>query len=136
MTELRQLPTITASEITTVDTVGALPASGVQEGSIRYVKADDTLYTFDGVAWAPQTGGGGGSNQSGTFDWLFADGNIKTVTHNFNTTSLLIQIYDLAADQEVFVDEVSFDDANNVTLTAVGTIPAGGFSVYIQEVAA
>lgn len=45
------LPTRLADAVTTVETVGDLPTN-VPEGSVRYVKDVDALYTFDGSAWA------------------------------------------------------------------------------------
>jgi hypothetical protein len=48
----------TARRIATVATVGSLP-TGVPEGSIRYVEADDTLYTYDGTTWTAVGAGTG-----------------------------------------------------------------------------
>lgn len=45
------LPVSVAGAILTVDTVADLPIS-VLEGSVRYVKDVDIIYTFDGVSWA------------------------------------------------------------------------------------
>jgi len=48
----------TAKKLSTVPAIGDLP-SGVPEGSIRYVEANDITYTYDGASWSPIGVGGG-----------------------------------------------------------------------------
>lgn len=46
-----------------VDTAANLPASGNSQGDARVTKDTNTIYIWDGSAWVPVSGGGGGANQ-------------------------------------------------------------------------
>lgn len=67
----KDLPLFLAGEIDTVADVSSLPTNGVIEGSIRYVKDVDTLYTYDGSAWNIATGltSGGSSTDNAIARW-------------------------------------------------------------------
>lgn len=58
---VENIPLATAKKIATVPDVASLPTA-VPEGSIRYVQDIDTLYTYNGSAWAAVAGGGGGGS--------------------------------------------------------------------------
>lgn len=61
---LNNLPLRTAGQIATVALIADLPVDGVVEGAIRYVEANDTIYSYDGSAWAAVAGGGSGAVDS------------------------------------------------------------------------
>lgn len=111
-----------ASKITTVNTVGDLPA-GVQEGSIRYVKDVDLLYIFDGSNWSTL------SANEPTFTTIAVDGGTnpeattsgETLTLTSSDNSILI-----TGDQSTDTVDLSVSSSSpGFTWTRSGNIPAG-----------
>lgn len=83
------VPLCTAKAIATVANVAALP-TGVPEGSIRYVADIDTLYTYDGSAWAAVAGGGGGSGTVTSVSVVSANGLAGTVATATTTPAITL----------------------------------------------
>lgn len=77
---------------------------------------------------------GGGGKQSGFFMWLPADGTTKIIPHNYNSSDVIITIYDTVGTNLVYVDNISINDVNTITLTAVVVPGVTGYKVFIQEV--
>ena len=66
--------------------------------------------------------------------WALADGLTKAITHGYATTSVIVQIFDIATGETIYVDSVVRTDANTVTLSSSDAPPVGGWTVLILRV--
>lgn len=72
--------------------------------------------------------------QQVTEAWLTADGTSKTVTHNFSTRNVLVQVLDSADDYiNVEVETIKRPDDNSVVLTS-SEAPSSSWTVLVSEV--
>lgn len=67
-------------------------------------------------------------------DWITVEGTNKVVTHNFNTTDIITQVYDNDCKEYIGLDDVTFTDNNNISLTVASAPGAGGFRVLLIEI--
>lgn len=67
-------------------------------------------------------------------DWITADGTTKTIVHNFNSTDIQVQVYDVDCQEFVLLDSVTFPNANTISLTVSAPPTAGGFRVLLLEI--
>lgn len=74
----------------------------------------------------------GGANQLAT-DWLAADGLTKTVTHNFGTRNILIQVLNSDNNYSTIDVEVSRPTDNTAVLTA-SEVPASSWKILLVQI--
>lgn len=67
-------------------------------------------------------------------DWVTADGASLSVAHNLGSKDVLIQIYDKADGETVWISSMARDTLNTVLLTASQAPPAGGWRVLIKRI--
>jgi hypothetical protein len=73
------------------------------------------------------------TKQSGTFTWSVADGASKTISHNYNSTDIIVYIYDPVSKSPVFIDTIDYVTLNTLQLTA-DEIPPNNYTVYLSQV--
>ena len=66
--------------------------------------------------------------------WSTADGTTKSINHGFNTTDIIIKVYDIQCREYILLDDVHFVDNNNVSLTVSVAPGASGFRVFLLEI--
>lgn len=76
-------------------------------------------------AYITSVGGGASS-----YTWATADGATKSITHNFNKTTVSVTIYD-ENGEDILVDVVDRTDSNNVLLTS-SVAPTGNWTVVVR----
>lgn len=67
-------------------------------------------------------------------DWVTADGDTKTVTHNLASKDIIIQIYDKTDGETVWISSMKRDTDNTVLLTASEAPGAAGWRVLIKRI--
>lgn len=67
-------------------------------------------------------------------NWITADGTSKTVTHNLNSTDIMVTIFDKTDGSTIEVDSEVRTDVNTLTLTASDTPGAAGWRVLILAI--
>lgn len=82
------------------------------------------------LSWANNAAGGQGS----TFTWAPVDGTIKTISHNFGTQELLIDVYDTVTENKVGIDKIEFVSDNVIQLTSLDAPESAGYKVFIKEI--
>lgn len=111
----------------------ALPAGSVV-GELRQTLNDSKLYRWDGATWqAYYTPGGGASGRDLTAQWLTADGTTKTITHNWGTRNIRIEVLDNSTSYMTIFPDVSRPTINTVVLTSTEA-PASAWTVLLSEV--
>ncbi len=74
------------------------------------------------------------AGQEMTADWLNADGIEKTITHNFNTRKIMVQVIDPSDNyRNVEVDGIERPTVNTVTLSA-SVPPSSSWIVMLKEI--
>jgi hypothetical protein len=99
------------------------------------VGSPNQVLTTDGagvLSWT--TVGGVSIGQELTSTWLLADGTEKTITHNFGTRNIIVQIIDPSDDyRTVEVDSVQRPTVNTVVLSS-SIAPAVSWIVMLKEI--
>lgn len=114
-------------------TFGALPA-GTVVGEIRQALDTQILYRWDGGTWQVYyTPGGGASGRDLTAQWLTADGTTKTITHNWGTRNVHVEVLDNNSSYITVFPDVTRPTANSVVLTSTEA-PATAWTVLLSEV--
>lgn len=65
--------------------------------------------------------------------WAAASGTSKVVTHNLNSTDVVVSLVDLSDNQVIGVNSIVITDANTVTLSASEAPSASGWRVLVQK---
>lgn len=65
-------------------------------------------------------------------DWITADTATKVVTHNFNSTDVMVEVFDTDDGQTIYIDSVVRTDTNTITLTA-SEAPADTWRVLVKK---
>ncbi len=133
------LPTVIAGAIAVVPTVANLPITEA-EGAIRYVAADDTLYTFDGSAWTAVAGGGGGSGTVTSVSVTTANGVSGSVANPTTTPAISLTLgaitpSSVAAVGAVTGSNLSGTNTGDQTITLTGDVTGSGTGSFAATVA-
>lgn len=67
--------------------------------------------------------------------WATAEGTSKIVTHSLGTTDVVIDIFDLATGETIWVDEVIRTDGSTATLTSSAAPGASSWRVLVRAIA-
>jgi hypothetical protein len=86
---------------------------------------------YNGTTWVNITSPA--TRQAGTFTWTVAEGATKSITHNFNSTNVIVWMYDAVNKMQVFVDTIDYVDSNTILLTA-DEIPSNDYTVQLIQV--
>lgn len=97
------------------------PTSGDSSGKVLKSNGDGSTY------WAEQF-----SLALHKTDWITADGASKTVTHNLNTTDVVVTLVDKSDNQVIGIQSITITSANVVTLAASEAPSASGWRVIVQ----
>ena len=84
------------------------------------------------LSWVDQSGGGGGINQM-VETWAPADGDTKTVTHNWGTRQVMVSVLDSTDNYRDISVDISRPTNNTITLSS-SDVPAGSWVILLQEV--
>lgn len=71
-----------------------------------------------------------------TATWVTGDGASKAIAHNFNTTDIAVELYEIDTGETVFPDTTVRTNVNTLTLTASQAPTGSGWKVLIKEVGA
>jgi hypothetical protein len=116
--------TLVASDI---PSLSYLPLAGGTLTGALTLAADPTLALEAATKQYVDANAGGGLQFSA--DWLVSDGATKVVTHNLNSTDVMVTVIDDASD--IILVDVEVTDADNITLTS-SEVPAGTWRVVIK----
>lgn len=110
-----------------VATSAAIDATKIHDGSVT-----NTEFGYlGGVTSDIQTQLGNRASKAAT-DWVTGDGTTKTFTHSLNTKDVVVSIRDNTDDQLIFVDTVTANTVNQVTLTAAEAPGGAGWRVIVH----
>ncbi len=115
---------ITNSEVATSAAIDATKIGGgaVSNAEFSYL---------DGVTSAIQTQLDNRSLKAAT-TWVTGDGTTKTFTHSLNTKDVVVSIRDNADDQLIFVDTVTANTVNQITLVSAEAPGGSGWRVIVH----
>ena len=97
---------------------GSAPTNEVEVGDLWYNNTNGNTYIYQSAStWVPISadGGGGGSNGATRVFTQTPTSQPWVLNHNFNTTDVLVQVYD-ATGSVVIPRDIVTTDANNVTV--------------------
>lgn len=115
---------ITNSEVATS---AAIDATKIHDGSVT-----NTEFGYlGGVTSDIQTQLGTKASKAST-DWVTGDGTTKAFTHSLGTKDVVVSIRDNTDDQIIFVDTVTANTTNQVTLTAAEAPGGAGWRVTVH----
>jgi hypothetical protein len=77
---------------------------------------------------------GASHKETWSFDALNPTPGVKTITHNLASTDVIIQVFDVATGETVWLDSTVRDTTNTVTLTAAQEPPVTGWRVLIKRI--
>lgn len=106
----------------TSDVSFTLPAS---DGNSGQVLSTDGAGKF---GWTDPAGG-----QSATYSWAPGDGTVKTISHNFGSSDIIIEIYDNDSQNKVGIDKIEFISNDIVQLTSLNAPNTSGYKVLLKE---
>jgi hypothetical protein len=77
---------------------------------------------------------GASYKETWSFDALNPTPGVKTITHNLASTDVIVQVFDVATGETVWLDSMVRDTTNTVTLTAAQEPPVTGWRVLIKRI--
>jgi hypothetical protein len=72
------------------------------------------------------------ARETNVFTWTPADGNQKTIAHNFNTTNIQVWIYEAASKSQVFIEDIDYLDLDTIFLKA-HVAPQSDYTVHLVQ---
>lgn len=108
-----------------------IDASKIADGSVSNIE----FQYLDGLTGNIQTqiDNLSGANQL-VATWLNADGTSKTITHNFNTVNVMVQVLNASNNYEnITVNSIQRPNSNDITLTS-SEAPATSWVVLITQI--
>ena len=97
------------------------PTSGDQSGYLLQSNGDGS------TSWVPQY-----QPKTLKLDWVSADGMTKVISHSFNTTDVIVTLYDKADNAQIGINSVVATNASTITLNASEAPESAGWRVIIQ----
>lgn len=115
----------TASQVGsfTVDSKGRLTAASNTAISITASQVSDFSTEVDSII----------DTYKFTDTWENADGTTKTVTHNFASTSISVNVYDIDSGEEILVDSITRTSGNAIALVASEAPTGSGWEVVVRK---
>jgi hypothetical protein len=77
---------------------------------------------------------GASYKETWSFDALNPTPGVKTITHNLASTDVIVQVFDVATGETVWLESMVRDTTNTVTLTAAQEPPVTGWRVLIKRI--
>jgi hypothetical protein len=128
------------TQIETVPTVADLPPA-MAVGSIRYVVASGSLYTYNGAVWVLQGGGGGGSGTVTAVSVTPINGVSGTVTNPTTTPAIALTLgaitpTSVAAIGAVSGSNLSGSNTGDQTISLTGDVTGSGTGSFTTLISA
>lgn len=110
---------------------GSLTLNDLTDVTITTPSANQAL-VYNGTAWVNSTIPGQGGELAQT--WTAADGLELTINHNFGSLDVMVHVVDLTERSVVIVNDIEYNDTNNITLRAVDLPGASGYRVLLKQI--